>query len=84
MNWMLNDLSIKVNDFMLLIDRKPAHTSRYLMVGLNKLKYCVVFLPLYSHILKPIEMMIHVMKIIMSKNSKEEVIRLCSNNGMRT
>ena len=67
-----------------MIDRKSAHTSRYSMVGLNKLKCCVVFLPLYSHILTPIEMMIHVMKIIMSKNSKDKIIRLCSNNGMRT
>ena len=49
MNWLLDDLKIKIEHLVLMIDNSPVHTSRNSIKSLNDLKRQVVFLsPLTS------------------------------------
>ena len=44
MDWLLDDLKIKIEHLVLMIDNSPVHTSRNSMKNLNDLKCQVVFL----------------------------------------
>ena len=84
MNWLLDDLKIKIEHLVLMIDNSPVQTSRNSMKSLNDLKHQVVFLYPYWPQLAQIEMMLNVMKIKICKNSEGEIIKLCLKDGMRT
>ena len=84
MDWLLDDLKIKIEHLVLMIDNNPTHTSRNSMKNLNDLKCQVVFLPPYWLQLAPIEIMFNVMKRKICKHSEGEIIKLCLKDGMRT
>ena len=83
-DWLLDDLKIKIEHLVLMIDNSPVHTSRKSMKNLKDLKCQMVFLPPYWPQLAPIEMTFNVMKRKICKHSECEIIKLCLKDGMRT
>ena len=84
MDWLFDDLKIKIEHLVLMIDNNPVHTSRNSMKNLNDLKCQVVFQPPYWPQLAQIEIMFNVMNRKICKHSEGEIIKLCLNDGMRT
>ena len=84
MDWLFDDLKIKIEHLVLMIDNNPVHTSRNSMKNLNDLKCQVVFQPPYWPQLVQIEIMFNVMNRKICKHSEGEIIKLCLNDGMRT
>ena len=81
--WIIMDLNLEMASVGLILDYSPVHKALSSMKTLNELGWYIILLPAYTSDLNPIELLFHRMKRLITRQSRDTILKLDTPEGDR-